>query len=160
MHLYAFQFFYFFFYFSIWEFARLWLPATETYSSAKDSTAASVNLPSWVGTALVLLFSWTHAHLRRGQQGWVDLREIRAWLRVPGQPWGSCCGRSRRGNKYPRLHSIVLCHGSAAKDRVLFPSSPPLLPLRWLQMRPLLAARSPYSSPGPSHSSGTEHPAD
>lgn len=65
------------------------------------------------------------AHPRRAQQGWVDLQEIRAWLRVPGQPWGSCCGRSRWGIQHPRLCSTFLCHGSAAKDRVLFPSLSP-----------------------------------
>lgn len=146
--------------FSIQEFAWLWLPATETYLSAKDPTAVSPNLPSLAGTALVLLFSWTHVHPCQGQQGWVDLQKIRVWLRVPSQPWDSCCGRSRWGNQYPQLHSIFLCHGSAAKDRALFPSSPSLLPLCWPQTQPLVAARSPQSSPGSSHSGGTEHPAD
>lgn len=127
---------------------------------AKDPTAAGLNLPSRVGTGLVLLFSWTHAHLRRGQRCWVGLQEIRAWLLVPSQAWGSCCGRSHWGNQYPGLRSTFLCHSSAAKDRALFPSSPPLLPLRWPQTRPLLAAGSPHSSPGLSHSGGTEHPAD
>lgn len=79
---------------------------------------------------------------------------------MPGQPCSSCCGRSRWGNQYPRLRSTFLCHGSAAKDRALFPSSPPLLPLHWPQTQPLLTARSPRSSPGLSHSSGTQHPTD
>lgn len=114
---------------------------------AKDPTAAGLNLPSRVGTGLVLLSSWTHAHLRRGQRCWVGLQEIRAWLLVPSQAWGSCCGRSHWGNQYPGLRSTFLCHSSAAKDRALFPSSPPLLPLRWPQTRPLLAARSPHSLP-------------
>lgn len=52
----------------------------------------------------------------------------RSELHVPSQPWGSCCGRPHWGNQYPRLHSIFLCHGSVAKDRVLFPSSLPLAP--------------------------------
>lgn len=69
---------------------------------------------------------------------------------------GSCCGRSPWGIQYPGLHSTFLCHGSAAKDHALFPAS--LLSLCWPQTRPLLAARSPLSSPGPSHSSGTKHP--
>lgn len=55
----------------------------------------------------------------------MDVQEIRAWLHVPGQPWGSCCGRSLWGIQYPRLRSIFLCPGSAAKDRALFPSLSP-----------------------------------
>lgn len=128
VHLYAFQLFYLFIYIYILNFLfGNWLPATETSSSAKDPTAASLNPPSRAGTALVLLFSRPHAHPRWG------VREIRAWLRVPGQPRGWCCGRSRLGKPIPPASFHIPLprqHGQGPCAISQLPSSPspPLAP--------------------------------
>lgn len=69
-------------------------------------------------------FCWPQAHPCWGQQGWVDLQEVRTWLNVPGQPWAGVV-EGLPGESNTRLHSIFPCPGSAAKDRALFPSLSP-----------------------------------
>lgn len=151
--------FFFFFKLSIWEFACPFQPLKLLCLLKTPLLSAWIHLPGWA--LLSYCSSPGPRHIPIGVSG-----------------AGQVCGRSEQGCMCPAGPGARVVEGlaretntpgfvphssaTAARPRTVcyFPSSPPLLPLRWPQMRPLLTARSPHSSPGLSHSGGTEHPKD
>lgn len=116
---------------------------------------ARVHLAAW---ALFLHCSSPgHRHIPAwvSRAGWMCRRSERGCMCLASPGARAVEGLSGESNT---PGSVPSSSAPAARPRTVryFPAS--LLSLCWPRTRPLLAARSPLSSPGPSHSSGTKHP--